>query len=300
MTNTSTSSSSKRPKWLQHLLDWVTNGFVLKSVASMLAVVLGFVILVMLYLALYTRHGAHITVPSFVGKTVEQAAAVKGSRHLEFMVVDSAQYSDTLEAGEIVLQDPPAGAKAKRGRTIYVTVNPYEPPMLPVPRLWDRQLPMAENALRRSHFEWTVTRIPDKATNTVLQVFYYTPAGEKVEVKRFGAEAESPLIPYGSKIELVVAEGAGMAVGVPNVVCQTYAEALSTLQASGLVEGAIVVSGGVLDTLNAYVWRQNPSAFEGITTNMGNPVDLYLQANPVGCPEDALLIDEEPGMEGEF
>lgn len=299
MTN-ATPPQSQRPQWLKAVIDWASNGFVLKNLLGILAIVLGFVVLVMLYLAIYTRHGSYVTVPSFVGKTVEQAEATKGSRHLRFTVVDSAQYSDTLEAGEIVLQDPPAGAKAKRGRHIYVTVNPYEPPMLPVPRLWDRQLPMAENALRRLRFEWTVTRVPDRATNTVLQVFYRTAEGKRVEVKRYGAGDEPPMIPYGAKLELVVAEGAGMAVGIPNLVCQTYTEAISTLTAAGLAEGAIVVSAGVVDTLAAYVWRQNPSAFEGGTISMGDPVDLYLQVAPVGCPEDALLLDESWNDEGEF
>ena len=158
---------------------FVTSPSFLKNFGGILAVCIGTMGLVLLFLNIYTRHGSYITVPSFLGQTVEQGNALKGSKYLELVVIDSASYTDTLKFGEIVMQDPSPEVKAKKGRNIYVTINPYTKPAKRLPKLWDQQLSMAENSLRRTSFEWTVVRIPDRATNTVLEVKLIGKNGKK-------------------------------------------------------------------------------------------------------------------------
>ena len=184
------------------------------------------------------------------------------------------------------MQDPAAEVKAKKGRNVYVTINPYSKPPKRLPELWDKQLSMAENALRRTSFEWTIVRIPDRATNTVLEVKLVGKNGKKTTIERFKDGDKITELPYGSKLELVVAEGAGAAVGIPDLVCMTYGEALNIIRDNRFSKGALIVSGGLSDSTSAYIWRQSPSAYDGLTINVGDPIDLWIQSSqPDGCSD---------------
>jgi beta-lactam-binding protein with PASTA domain len=274
--------------WAKEIRFFVTSPIFLKNFGGILAVCIGTIGLVLLFLNIYTRHGSYITVPSFVGQTVEQGNALKGSKYLELVVIDSASYTDTLKFGEIVMQDPAPDVKAKKGRNIYVTINPYRKPTKRLPKLWDKQLSMAENLLSRTSFEWTVVRIPDRATNTVLEVKLIGKNGKKTTIERYSDDDKMAELPYGSKLELVVAEGAGAAVDIPSLVCMTYGEALNIIRDNNFSKGALMVSGSLSDSSSAYVWQQSPSAYDGLTINVGDPIDLWIQSSkPDGCYDDS-------------
>ncbi len=273
--------------WAKEIRFFITSPIFLKNFGGILAVCIGTIGLVLLFLNIYTRHGSYITVPSFLGQTIEQGNALKGSKYLELIVIDSASYTDTLAFGEIVMQDPAPEVKAKKGRNVYVTINPYSKPPKRLPKLWDKPLYMAENALRRTSFEWTVVRVPDRATNTVLKVKLIGKNGKKTIIEPFKNGDKFAELPYGSKLELVVAEGAGAVVGIPDLVCLTYGEALNIIRDNNFSKGALMVSGSLSDSTNAYIWQQSPSAYDGLTINVGDPIDLWIQTSqPDGCIED--------------
>ncbi len=281
--------------WLfTELKYFLSSKIFLKNFAGMLGIVIGTIILVFLFLRLFTRHNSYVTIPSYVGKTVEQAKALKGARHFNIMVIDSNQYQENLEPGEIIIQDPAPEAQAKKGRKIYVTINAFKVPTKKVPRIWGIQLAMAERRLKYNKFEWDIIKRPDRAVNTILEI-RVKETGEIIKPYREGEAA--PRLPQGTKLELIVAEGRGAAIAIPNLVCMTYSEAKRTIEGLNSNVGAIMLNGNVSDTLNAYVWRQDPSAYDGLTINVGDEINLWLQMEqPLQCRESFIEEEEETDL----
>lgn len=286
--------------WATELRYFVTSKIFLKNFGGVLGLTIGALILVLLFLRFYTRHNTYVTVPSLVGKTVEQAKALKGSRYVELRVIDTLDsYDKSLQAGEIISQDPPAESKAKKHRTVYLTINAFEREMVTLPNIWDKQLNMARTQLERKHFVIKkVEKRPDRAVNTVLEV--RLASNDKI-IKRYASKDEVVKFKQGTAIILVVAEGGGGAATVPSLVCKTYREALASIRSNQLSEGAIIISGSVSDTSSAYVWRQLPDALDSMSVKQGDPIDLWLQSEPpVGCGFDGENDDGRLDEQDEF
>jgi len=278
----------KLTHWAQEFRLFVTSKIFLKNFAGMLGVTIGTIILIFLFLRLFTRHNSHITIPSYIGKTIEQANDLKVSRHIEIILIDSVGTFDTTKvAGEIIAQDPYPDALAKKGRNVYVTINPYSRPFFSIPVLWDLPVDMAIRKLKK--FNYIITKKPDRAINTVLEV----KVNGKV-IKRF-TKGNAPKLRQGSEIEIVVAEGGGGELQTPTFTCLTYAEALRLIKSNNLSQGSLTVMGNVSDTASAYVYRQYPTTYAAAPINAGDPIDLWLQSDkPYECNDNS---DDE---EGEF
>ena len=286
--------------WATELRYFVTSKIFLKNFGGVLGLTIGAIVLILLFLRFYTRHNTYVTIPSLVGKTVEQAKALKGSKYLELRVIDTlSSYDKSLQAGEIISQDPPAEAKAKKYRTVYLTINAIEREMVALPNIWDKQVNMARGQLERKNFVIKkIEKRPDRAENTVLEV--RLASNDKV-IKRYSSDDEVVKFKQGTAIILVVAEGSGVAAAVPSLVCKTYQEALATIRNKQFSQGALMISGNVSDTSSAYVWRQLPDALDSMSVNQGDPIDLWLQAEPpVGCGFDGEDDDGRLDDENEF
>ena len=75
-----------------------------------------------------------VQVPSLVGRSVSDASMALGNLGLGLRVDENRRADAKVPAGRIVLQDPPAGAQARRQRTIRVWVS-SGPPTTTVPPL---------------------------------------------------------------------------------------------------------------------------------------------------------------------
>lgn len=291
----------KLKSWATELRYFITSKVFLKNFGGILGFSVGLLILVLLFLRFYTRHNTYVTIPSLVGKTIEQAKALKGSRYVELRVIDTLNsYDKSLQAGEIISQDPPAETKAKKYRTVYLTINAMEREMVAFPDIWDKQLSMAKGRLERNNFVIKkIEKRPDRAENTVLEVRL---ASNDRVIKRYSDDEEVVKFKQGTAVILVVAEGRGATATVPSLVCKTYKEALAVIANKNLSQGALILSGNVSDTSRAYVWRQLPdSSDELATVNEGDPIDLWLQAEPpVGCGFDGEDDDGRLDEQDEF
>jgi eukaryotic-like serine/threonine-protein kinase len=281
--------------WATELKYFLTSKIFLKNFGGVLGLGVGVVILFMLFIRFYTRHNTYVTVPSLVGKTVEQAKALKGSRYVELVVIDTLKsYNKKLQPGEIISQDPPAESKAKKYRAVYLTINAIEREMVAFPNIWDKQLSMAQANLERRHFIIkNIEKRPDRAVGTVLEVRL---AENDRIIERYKNPNEAPKFRQGTLIVLVVGEGSGGASIAPSLVCKTYRDALTTIRNGKFSKGAITISGNVSDTLGAYVWRQLPEALDSVNVQLGDPINLWLQVEqPAGCATggDDLWNDNE-------
>jgi eukaryotic-like serine/threonine-protein kinase len=85
-------------------------------------VVVGYFLLDLAVMPLYTRQYQAISVPNVVFQSFNEAEKTLHQSGLR-IVKDGEKFDETLPAGKIVFQNPEASATVKKGRRIYVTVS---------------------------------------------------------------------------------------------------------------------------------------------------------------------------------
>lgn len=236
----------------------------------------------------YTNHGKSVSVPDFKGQTLGQIKAQLHKSNLTIEIVDSIFDADELPL-TIMEQTPlptkKTGLKVKKNRTIYLTVNSVTPPLKTLPSIWDKDETTVARILENNGFRFVEKeRRPDKAMNTILEVFY---KGKKLN------RNEKNRLPANSEVELVIADGGGSEVIVPKVICLPYSEAQFMIEGSNLNILMIDKDGTVTDEGTAYVWKQSPMPEPGRKLTVGEEVSVWLtQSMPPGCSSE--IIDTNP------
>lgn len=226
-------------------------------------------------LGFITKHGETIQVPDVSGQQFSVAERTLEAQNFRVIVQDSA-YVDSLPPLAVVRQMPYAGNKVKINRTIYLTLNKTTAPLTAMPDLVNYSFRSAEMTLESQRLKVGDTIYkPDFAKNSVLEQLYN---GKSIKA--------GEMIPEGSKITLVIADGIGnVANPVPNLVGLTYQQALDLLSASSLNVGIVLTSGVLSDTLSAFVFKQSPPKMDQMgqpnTIHAGESIDLWIsQTNP--------------------
>ncbi len=130
----------------------------------------------------------------------------------------------------------------------------------------------AEMVLRRYGLKLGDTLFkPDFARNSVLDQQY---KGESIK--------PGTKIQQGSEITLVLGNGVGIEFIVPDLFGLSYREARSAISEAGLIVGSVVPDADVKDTMNAYVYRQNPDRYDYEKQvnhiRQGQIIDIWLSA----------------------
>jgi eukaryotic-like serine/threonine-protein kinase len=238
----------------------------------------GFVILVVLLLLflgsldIITHHGKTMKIPAVVGQPIDQARKTLESQGFEIVIQDSI-YSDTIPPLQVIKQFPEADNLVKVNRTVYLTINRAVAPDVDMPNLISMTFRNAMMVLQRYGLKLgdTVFR-PDFARNSVLD-------------QEFKGESIKPgtKIQQGSKITLVLGNGVGLEFVVPDLFGLTYQEARAALSQSGLIVGSVVPDNDVKDTLQAFIYRQNPDRFDYEKQinhiRQGQIIDIWLSVN---------------------
>ena len=99
----------------------LTNKKLYLNIGVALALFFVIVLVILLSLKSYTRHGESIPLPDFQGLSFEEFKQFIKENQLNYTITDSV-YDDTSPKGTIVRQDPYPHSGVKRGRCIYVTV----------------------------------------------------------------------------------------------------------------------------------------------------------------------------------
>lgn len=126
------------------------NGFIqkhpiVKHLLWMLGLSVGIVIVVMLFVKIYSRHGQEYVMDDYAGMQYNDVVA-SNSLGLRFVITDSI-FSEDTEGGTILTQDPPAGAMIKKGRKVYLTIAASDPEDVIMPDLIDMSLRQAVSQL---------------------------------------------------------------------------------------------------------------------------------------------------------
>lgn len=135
---------------------------------ALCAVVL--VVLAMWGLNIWTAHGKVQIVPDVRSMSVAQAQSALRGCNLLAEVVDSV-YGNDVARGSVVEQVPPPGNKVKPGRTVYLTINAYEPKKVMIPDLVGSSLRQARATLQSLGFtDIREVRVPSDYKDLVLAI----------------------------------------------------------------------------------------------------------------------------------
>jgi hypothetical protein len=151
------------------------------------------VIITLLFLHLYTRHGQNIVVPKLEGLQINEANTILNAKGLHIEIVDSIYSRDAIP-GAILDQTPKANNKVKEGRSIYVTVYSKNPQQIIVPGLVDYSTRQALALLNSLGFtQISIEEVPSEYSGLVLAVEYH---GRPL--------APDEKVPAGSSLNLIV------------------------------------------------------------------------------------------------
>jgi eukaryotic-like serine/threonine-protein kinase len=217
-------------------------------------VILAMAILLLFIISLrwLTHHGNSRTVPSVTGKRFEDAKKFLEKGGFDVIIQDSV-YVDTLPSSGVIRQVPDADALVKVNRTVYLTINRAVPPLVEMPNLVGYSLRNAQMVLKNMGLRIGDTTFkPDFARNSVLEQIY---EGNSI--------AAGTKLRQGTAISLVLGNGVGRyEFAVPVIIGYTLAQAKALLGSNGISIGSVVADPGVTDTLNAYIYWQNPSRYD--------------------------------------
>ncbi|MDB5246596.1 MAG: hypothetical protein JWQ40_990 [Segetibacter sp.] len=269
-------------KFITHRSIWV----------SIVVVIVLATLLILLFfgsLDFLTKHGQYEKVPSVVGKNIDAARKLLEDRGFEVAIQDSL-YIDTFPKLAVIKQSPDGDASVKVNRTIYLTINRAQPPMVEMPNLVGFSLRNAEMYLENLglHLGDTTFR-PDIAKNSVLEQIYN---GQPIK--------SGTKIFMGSTISFVLGNGVSdLEIVVPDLMGKRFAQAKSILRSLD-INYTPVFDPDVTDQENSFVTRQNPQKYSESSDGEkrynrikpGQTIDLWLSTQPLITATDSTGTGE--------
>lgn len=150
-------------------------------------------ILTLLFLNIYTRHGQNIIVPDLKGLQAEEAQQLLKSKGLSLQIVDSV-YNAEAVPGSVIDQTPNPNNKVKEGKSIYISIYSYNPQQIQIPDLVDFSSRQAISLLNSIGFnDIEIVEVPAEYSGLVLSVEH--------KGRRVGANEPVPL---GQHLRLIV------------------------------------------------------------------------------------------------
>lgn len=250
--------------------------WIIKNLALGAAFVFALVMVISLFLSIFTQHNREIDVPDFSNLSWSEAVEMAEASGVRVEIGDSL-YIRRLKPGVVSSQNPAAGAKVKKGRRVLLTVNTMNPKLVSMPSLTGFSLRQARAELVRNGLSLgKIIYVDDIATNNVLR---QTRQGRDIN--------PGDKIASGSTINLTVGLSPNQnRTFVPNVKGRGYQRAIDMIQDNSLNAGKIVFDRRIrtyADSLEAVVVRQSPDVSEE-TVKMGTEVSIHLSLPEV--PEE--------------
>lgn len=270
---------------------FVKNPYV-KTVLIAMGISLAILIVLMIFLRLYTRHNQSSPIPDFRGKSLSELYTLAQEADLRVELSDSV-YIFNRKPGSVIDQNPEPGTAVKKNRRVFITINANNPIKVEVPNVVGYTLRQAKAILEQAGLEVGVlTFRPDLGVNNVLD-------------QRFdGKTLESgTLIPKGSKVSLLLGMGMyGERTGLPQLIGLKLHDARNRIVESSLNIGRIKFDETIKDykdSLEARVYSQYPAYTEPNTIGFGSKVDIWLTLNLSRIPKvesgtiDSLYTDND-------
>lgn len=241
------------------------------------------VLLLIIFLNIYTHHGQSRPTPEMRGLTIDEARRVAEKNKMRFQIIDSV-YTAFVPRGCVAEQMPLPGHRVKKGRIIKVTINAFNPEMVAVPDLVGLPRRQAVSVIETAGLQvGQLTYVPDLTVDFVLK---QTLHGREV--------APGDSVQKGMVIDLVLGRGlSSQRTSIPRLIGYTLDQARSEILSSSLNLGAYVFDANVTtgeDSLNAFVYKQNPEYHIDATVQMGSAVYIWLTTDSLKIIADTTAI----------
>ena len=254
-----------------------------KNFGLAIAIVAGLLLILLIFLNFYTRHGQARPVPDFFGLTLEQTAKLAKKSKLNYQIIDSV-YTNMVPRGCIAEQNPRPGFKVKKWRNIVLTINAFHPEMVAMPNLIDLPKRQAILVVQGSGLEMGLLKYkPDLSIDVVIE--------QQLNGKKIAA---GDSIQKGSVIDLVLGKGlSNQRTPVPELIGFNLESARNRILGASLNLGAFIFDNSIQnesDSLNAFVYKQNPEYSDEASLQLGSAVYLWLTTDSAKLPVDSTLF----------
>jgi beta-lactam-binding protein with PASTA domain len=253
-----------------------------------LALVIGvaIIILLIIWLNIYTHHGQSRPTPEVRGLSIKEAMVVAEKNKMRFQVIDSV-YTTFVPRGCVAEQMPLPGHPVKRGRMIKAIINAFNPEMVAVPDLVGLPRRQALSLIETAGLQvGQLNYVPDLTVDFVLK---QTIHGREI--------APGDSVQKGMVIDLILGRGlSSQRTAIPDLTGCTLEQARSEILGSSLNLGAYVFDNTVVtgkDSVNAFVYKQNPEYHEDATVQLGSAVYIWLTTDFIRLPADTMATDTD-------
>jgi eukaryotic-like serine/threonine-protein kinase len=251
------------------LKNFILSKLFLKNLGIAILIIIGGTLVLLIWMNFYTRHGQARPVPNFIGLTMEQTTQLARKNKLRYQVIDSI-YTTIVPRGCIAEQNPKAGFKVKKWRNIILTINAFHPEMVAIPNLVDLPKRQALLNIESSGLEVGLLKYrPDLSVDVVINQQYN---GRDIN--------PGDSLQKGSVIDLVLGKGlSNQRTPVPDLLGMKLDLAKDRILGSSLNLGTFVYDNTIkksADTLNAFVYKQNPEYNSDATLQLGSAMYLWL------------------------
>ncbi|TAE35904.1 MAG: PASTA domain-containing protein [Sphingobacteriales bacterium] len=237
-----------------------------KQLLIALVSILTLIIVIVISLRFYTRHGEGKAVPNLKGLAIANAIAILDAEGFSYQL-DSVFILDK-KPGTVVEQDPDPSTQVKINRIIYLTIVSSLTPDVAFPDIADKTFREASAILENYGLKLGDTVYKNDIARDAVLAYSYAGAAVKIGQK----------IPKGSVINLILGDGMGAEdVEIPNLMGLTLSEAMFSIKGASLNLGMVTYEGEVKDTASAVIVAQKPNASDSTSkTPMGSKINLIL------------------------
>jgi len=265
------------------LKDFIFSKLFAKQLGIAVAIFVGIIIIMLIWLNLYTRHGQANPIPNFLGLNIEETQALAKKHKLNYQIIDSV-YTNLVPKGSIAEQNPKPGFKVKNWRNIVLVINAFNPEMVAMPNLIDLPKRQAILMIESSGLEMGVLKYkPDLSIDVVLE--------QQIDGRNIQA---GDSIQRGAVIDLVLGRGlSDQRTPVPYLIGYNSEEARERILGASLNIGAYIFDNTVAnsqDSSNAFVYRQNPEYNAESGLQLGSAIYLWLTTDSAKMPSDSIMF----------
>lgn len=255
-----------------------------KQLALALVIGIAIILILIIWLNIYTRHGQSRPTPEIRGLSIAEARHVVNKNRMKLQIIDSV-YTAFVPRGCVAEQTPLPGHRVKKGRTIQATINAFNPEMVAVPDLVGLPRRQALSLIETAGLQ--IGQLNYVSDLTVDFVLRQTLHGRDV--------SPGDSVQKGMVIDLVLGRGlSSQRTALPRLTGTTLEQARNEILGSSLNLGAYVFDATVLtadDSINAFVYKQNPVYQPNASVQLGSAVYIWLTTDSLRIMPDASGAD---------
>lgn len=269
---------------MKSLLAFLTSKTFWRQIFYMFLVSATILFAVVMWLRVYTNHGQKLEMPNYIDQQVDDAQVDAADKTFSIIVTDSVHIIGR-SGGEIIDQNPPAGAFVKENRKIYVRTTKYRPDLISsgdLPVLYGNDYDQKRRELNQRGLNVKVRdyKYDSGEPDHILEVWYKDKILFDQNINRRDIKIEK-----GGTLEVVLSKRSGGKTPIPDLRCKTLAEARFFLEQAKLRVGNIDYPTDVANVESAYIVKQTPDFAIGATIEMGTSIDVVVaEEKPAVCP----------------